>query len=127
MSGPPRHGRLEEGVPADLPEELVTALAEGAGVRIERIVSRGHATPPGEWYEQAEDEFVLVVSGAARLEFGTHDLELQAGDWVDVSAGVRHRVAWTAPEADTVWLAVFRPASESPGAPESPVPKVPRP
>ena len=91
MSEPLRHGHLEEGVPADLPDELVTVLASGPGVRVVRIVSRGHVTPPGEWYEQAEDEFVLVVSGAARLEFGTHDLELRAGDWVDLSAGVRHR------------------------------------
>lgn len=106
-----RHGRIDEGVPGELPEELVTVIASGAGVRIERIVSRGHVTPPGEWYDQAEDEFVLLVQGAARLEFEAFDLELRAGDWVDLPAHVRHRVAWTAPREDTVWLAVFRTAS----------------
>ncbi len=105
------HGSLDEGVPRALPEELVTVLASRAGVRIERIVSRGHVTPPGEWYDQAEDEFVLLVQGAARLEFEDIDLELRAGDWVDLPAHVRHRVAWTAPGEDTVWLVVFRPAS----------------
>jgi cupin 2 domain-containing protein len=108
---PIRHGHLGEGIPPALPEELVTPLVEGGGMRIERIVSRGHTSAPGFWYEQAEDEFVLLVSGAARLEFEDFDLELRPGGWVDLPAGVRHRVAWTAEDADTVWLAVYRPAS----------------
>ena len=108
---PVRHGSLDDGVPAELPEELTTVLVAGGGVRIERIVSRGHASAPESWYEQAEDEFVLLVQGAARLEFEEFDLELTPGDWVDLPAGVRHRVAWTAEAQDTVWLAVFRPAS----------------
>ena len=82
-------------------------LVEGAGVRIERIVSRGHASLPDAWYEQREDEFVLLVQGAARLEFEAFDLDLAPGDWVELPASVRHRVAWTKEEADTVWLAVF--------------------
>lgn len=86
-------------------------LAEGAGVRIERIVSRGHASAPDSWYGQVEDEFVLLVQGAARLEFEDFDLELVPGDWVDLPAGVLHRVAWTAEAEETVWLAVFRSAS----------------
>ncbi len=106
-----RHGRLDEGVPSELPQELVSVLASGPGVRIERIVSRGHVTFADEWYDQAEDEFVLIVTGAARLEFEDFDLELRAGDWVDLPAHVRHRVAWTVADEDTVWLAVFRPAS----------------
>ena|SRR5688572_11926426 len=106
-----RHGRLDEGVPADLPEELTTVLVEAGGVRVERIVSRGHASAPGAWYEQIEDEFVLLVAGAARLEFEAFDLDLAPGDWVELPAGVRHRVAWTAEGEDTVWLALFHSAS----------------
>ncbi len=68
---------------------------------------------PGAWYEQVEDEFVLLVQGAARLEFEEFDLDLRAGSWVDVPAGVRHRVGWTAEGEDTIWLAVFRAASQS--------------
>ncbi len=104
-----RHGRLDDGVPALLPEELASVLAESGDVRIERIVSRGHASAEGAWYQQYEDEFVLLVSGAARLEFDDFDLELAPGGWVDVPAGLRHRVAWTSDVEDTVWLAVFRP------------------
>ena len=105
-------GDLFEGIPPRLDDELLATLVEGGGVRIERIVSRGHSSPPGAWYDQPEDEFVLLVSGAARLEFeGGHTLELRPGHWVDLPAHLRHRVAWTDPDADTVWLAVFRPPS----------------
>ena len=113
MTALPR-GELGAGIPRELPEELTTVLAEGASVRIERIVSRGHATAAGEWYEQEADEWVLLVAGAARLEFSDGALlELAPGEWVDLPAGLRHRVAWTAPGEDTVWLAVFRPAAGS--------------
>ena len=85
-------------------------LAGGEGARVERIVSRGHATAVGEWYEQDEAEWVLLVAGAARLELaGGESVELAPGDWVDLPAGLPHRVAWTAPDIDTIWLAVFRP------------------
>jgi aminoglycoside 6'-N-acetyltransferase I len=102
-------GSLREGIPAELPEEIVTILATGAGARVERILSRGHASQPGFWYEQDDDELVLVVAGAARLELeGTGEVTLAEGDWLDIGHGVRHRVAWTAPDRDTIWLAVFR-------------------
>jgi cupin 2 domain-containing protein len=65
--------------------EIVNVLASSAGVRIERIVSHGHASPSGFWYDQEEDEFVLLVSGAARLEVeGEGEVVLAAGDWIDL-------------------------------------------
>jgi cupin 2 domain-containing protein len=101
-------GNLGAGIPAALPEELTTILATGTGVRIERIVSRGHASPPGFWYDQEEHELVLLVAGAARLEIeGAGERSLGAGDWLELPPHVRHRVAWTAPAEDTIWLAVF--------------------
>lgn len=89
--------------------EIIDLLASGRGVRIERIVSRGQASPPGFWYDQDEAEFVIVVGGAARLRFAdeTTARDLAPGDWVDIPPHRRHRVDWTDPERDTVWLAVF--------------------
>lgn len=104
-----RRGSLGEAIPVALPEELVTTLCFGAAMRVERIVSRGHASPPGFWYCQDQDELVLLVAGAAHLEIeGQRELVLAPGDWVDLPRGVRHRVSQTAPDTDTIWLAVFR-------------------
>ena len=101
-------GDLLRDLPADLSDELTETLVASDTVRIERIVSTGHASPEGFWYDQPEREFVLVVQGRARLEFeGGDPLELEAGGWIDIPAHRRHRVAWTAPHEPTVWLAVY--------------------
>jgi cupin 2 domain-containing protein len=91
---------------ADIPEELTTILQEGHGVRIERIVSQGHSSPAGFWYDQPESEWVLVLKGAARLEFEDRVVEMSPGDYVYIQAHQKHRVAWTTPDEPTVWLAV---------------------
>jgi cupin 2 domain-containing protein len=95
-------------IPAELPGELAESLCRSEYVRIERIVSHGQASPPGFWYDQEWHEFVLLVSGRARLAFadGTPPVDLVPGDWLEIKAHVRHRVAWTDPDQDTVWLAV---------------------
>ena len=101
-------GDLLRDIPADLPEEFTESLVASDTVRIERIVSTGHASPEGFWYDQPEREFVLVVQGRACLEFeGGDPLQLEAGGWIDIPAHRRHRVAWTAPHEPTVWLAVY--------------------
>ncbi|WP_257263159.1 cupin domain-containing protein [Endozoicomonas sp. ONNA2] len=98
---------LFEHIPEELPEELFETLQESRGVKIERIVSRGHTTPPGEWYDQAWDEWVVLLSGSAVLEFaGESPVTLHAGDYLMLPFGYRHRVAWTDPDVDTIWLAV---------------------
>lgn len=77
-------------------------------MRIERIVSRGQSSPPGFWYDQDEGELVLVLTGRARLLLeGEPERELGAGDWVDIPPHLRHRVTFTDPTHDTIWLAVF--------------------
>ena len=92
---------------ADLAEEAFETLVETDRVRIERIVSKGHVTPAGEWYDQPRSEWVMVLRGAARLLFddGT-ERSLGPGDAVDIPARCRHRVSWTDPDRETVWLAV---------------------
>ena len=75
-------------LPARLPDELVTTLLEATNVRIERIVSHGHASPEGFWYDQDQHEWVVVLAGAARLKFEDGTMEMAAGD---VRGGVIER------------------------------------
>lgn len=92
---------------AELPEQ-VDVLARSGAVRVERIVSLGHRSSDGYWYDQDEDEFVVLVSGAARLVVeGEQERQLGPGDWAYLPARARHRVEWTDPTTPTIWLAVF--------------------
>lgn len=93
-------------------DESVDTLLAKPGVRIERIVSTGQASPPGFWYDQQEAEWVVLLQGAARLRFAdeSEDRPLAPGDWLYIAPGRKHRVAWTDPAQATVWLAVYFPA-----------------
>lgn len=85
-------------------EEFTTLLASG-GTKIERIVSCSHASPAGFWYDQADDEWVLVLEGTATLEFDHGaPVDMKAGDHLFIPRHTRHRVSRTGPR--TVWLAV---------------------
>ncbi|KAB2963317.1 cupin domain-containing protein [Zoogloea sp.] len=96
---------LLSSLPPAGPDEHFQTLLSRSGLRLERIVSHGHASPAGFWYDQDEDEWVMLVQGHAELAFedGEH-LTLSTGDWLLIPAGRRHRVAATGP--DTVWLAL---------------------
>ena len=93
-------------LPKQLPEELVTTLLDASGVRIERIVSQGHASPPGLWYDQGQHEWVVVLKGAARLQFEDGMVEMKPGDSINIPAHKKHRVDWTTPDEPTIWLGV---------------------
>ena len=99
-------------VPAwDNAAELVDPMASGGGTTVERIVSRGHTT---DWYDQDHDEWVMVHQGSARLELQDgSELLLGPGDHVILPAHCAHRVSWTDPEVDTIWVAVHFPAARA--------------
>jgi cupin 2 domain-containing protein len=95
-------------LPAVATAEQLDVLLSAPNVRIERIVSAGHATPPGQWYDQDWAEWVLVVQGSAALliEGEGAARRLGPGDFVHIPPHVRHRVEWTDPAQPTLWLAV---------------------
>jgi cupin 2 domain-containing protein len=97
-----------ENIPEQLPEELIECVLKRDPVRIERILSRGHITPEGQWYDQDGDEWVLLIQGQATLvyEKDRQTFHLNAGDYLLIPARTRHRVEWTPPDLDTLWLAV---------------------
>ena len=106
---------LFDDVDRPMADELFETLHEAAGTHVQRIVSWGHASPDGFWYDQEQDEFVLLVSGAARLRFEDEPRarSLSAGDYVLIAAHRRHRVDWTDPNQPCVWLAVHLPSPDS--------------
>ena len=106
-------------IPPHLTVELFQVLLETKDFRLERIVSAGQATPPGEWYDQDTYEWVVLLTGSAGLRF-EDELEprvLRPGDHLLIPAHHRHRVEWTDTTEVTVWLALHyhnearRPAS----------------
>lgn len=85
-------------------EELVSA----GRVKIERIISDRHSSPEGFWYDQEQDEWVMILRGSAGLVFERSDevIKLNPGDWINIPAHKKHRVEWTDPDEKTIWLAV---------------------
>lgn len=96
-------------IPDRLPEELFETLLRRPAFKLERIVSKGHATTAGQWYDQAEDEWVLLLKGAAglQLEDRADPVVLKPGDHLHLPAHCLHRVEWTDPDVETVWLALY--------------------
>jgi cupin 2 domain-containing protein len=103
-----KHGNLFAALDLGATEEQVVGLLTAPGIRIERIVSAGQASPPGFWFDQDWDEFVLLVRGSAGLtiEGETTARSLGPGDYLIIPAHVRHRVEWTSASAPAIWLAV---------------------
>ena len=104
----PSAGNLFAGISGEVPHEVSDLLLETSGFSLERIISGGQATPPGEWYDQEQDEWVVLLSGGAGLLFEgeAQARVLRPGDYVLIPAHCRHRVVWTDPGEKTVWLAL---------------------
>jgi len=93
-------------LPQQLSKEVVQTLIQAADVRIERIISHGHASAPDFWYDQPQHEWVIVLKGAARLQFEDGMVEMMPGDFINIAAFKKHRVDWTTPDEQTIWLGV---------------------
>lgn len=98
---------LFKNIPETAAEELTMKLLTAASVRIERIVSFGQGSPDGFWYDQSENEWVLLLEGCAELQFEDRTVTLAPGDCLSIPAGTRHRVEKPDKNRQTIWLAVF--------------------
>jgi cupin 2 domain-containing protein len=95
-------------VPENLRDELIEIVLQASNFSLERIVSRGHCSPEGFWYDQDDNEWVILLKGGAHLRFADQEdaIILAPGDYLHIDRGRRHRVEWTDPGQDTVWLAL---------------------
>lgn len=102
------NNNLFTNLPNTLPEEVFEDVFKSEKLRIERILSKGHYSPDNDWYDQGENEWVLLVQGEAVLEYeDKRCVSLNAGDYINIPAHVKHRVKWTSPEEVSIWLAIF--------------------
>ncbi len=101
-------GDLFSGIPDDLPDERFEDLVTTGVVEIERIISDGHSSPPGFWYDLERSEWVVLLRGSAAIRFEGPDatVVLKPGGWLNIPAHRKHRVEWTDPNEKTIWLAV---------------------
>jgi cupin 2 domain-containing protein len=95
-------------IPENLSDELFENLLQTSSFRIERIVSKGHCSPKGFWYDQDDNEWVILLKGSAVLRFEdqSESITMNPGNYVNIEKHRRHRVEWTDPEHETIWLAV---------------------
>ncbi len=99
-----------EAIPAAIENEIFADLLRSDSIRIERILSQGQSSPESGWYDQDENEWVLVLQGSAIIAFedGT-EKKLEQGDFLNIPKRKKHKVAWTDPNNVTLWLAIFYP------------------
>ena len=95
-------------IPDDLNVETLDEIISSPGIRIERIISKGHTSPEKGWYDQEENEWVMVLEGSGTLTFEDGSVaHLSKGEHINIPSHCRHRVSWTDPDQLTIWLAVF--------------------
>lgn len=102
-------GNIFSAIPDNIPEEIIETIFSSEKMRIERIISKGHRSPEGFWYDQEKNEWVILLNGAARIRFENKEesVYMKSGDHIHIPAHCRHRVEWTDPDCTIVWIAVF--------------------
>lgn len=96
-------------IPEEIPDELFHTLLSKKQIKIERIVSKGHTSETHNWYDQIQDEWIIVLEGQAILQFELPSscVKLKKGDYLLIPAHKKHRVHWTDPNQNTIWLAIY--------------------
>ena len=102
-----RKVNIFENIPDDLKDEVFEKIISKKELKIERLISKGHTTPDAKWYDQEDNEWVIVLKGEAILEFeNSADVKLVEGDYINIPAHTKHRVSWTKLHVETIWLAI---------------------
>ncbi len=93
-------------LPQQLNKEIFDVLLQDKKIRIERIVSTGQTSPETGWYDQSENEWVIVLKGEAVVVFEDKEITMSVGSYINIPAHTKHKVSWTHPKLETIWLAV---------------------
>lgn len=96
-----------ESIPTNIQTEVFENIVDSSNVKIERIISKGHASTPTEWLDEQANEWVIVLQGEAILLFdNASSVTLKTGDYINIPAHTKHKVEWTTPDTETIWLAI---------------------
>jgi cupin 2 domain-containing protein len=101
-------GNFFSDMPHAIDDEVFDTILSSDRCDIERIISKGHKSPSDYWYDQERNEWVMILKGAAKLRFHNDNkiIEMMPGDYLLIPAHCKHRVEWTDPDVETIWLAV---------------------
>ena len=95
-------------IPEKLSDEIVDVIFQSEIIRIERIISDGQASPDNFWYDQEENEWVILLKGKAKIKYQDQsEQNLTEGDYIFIPSHKKHRVEWTDNNTKTIWLAVL--------------------
>ena len=102
-----KNENIFELIPSDLKNEIFEDILSSDKLKIQRIISDGHSSPKTGWYDQDDNEWVILLKGEAILSFEkSDDVRLKSGDYINILAHTKHKVSWTTPDRETIWLAV---------------------
>ncbi|MGA1869751.1 MAG: cupin domain-containing protein [bacterium] len=95
-------------IPCTIPDEIFEEIIHTDSCTIERIISKGHSSPQDYWYDQEKNEWVMLLKGSACIVFGdtNEQIIMKPGDYITIPAHRKHRVEWTDPDEETIWLAI---------------------
>lgn len=93
-------------IPDKLDKELIDVLLNSENIKVERIVSKGHISPETGWYDQDQNEWVVIIKGEAIITFENKEVSLREGSYINIPAHTKHKVSWTHPQLETIWLAI---------------------
>ncbi|OIO80120.1 cupin [Candidatus Pacearchaeota archaeon CG1_02_32_132] len=100
-------GNIFSEIPKSIPKEVFNSIIDKNGIKIERIISKGHTTEKDKWYNQEKNEWLIILKGNAELEFEDNKkVSLKEGDYVNIPAHTKHRVTKTSKKEETIWLIV---------------------
>ncbi|MDX8388156.1 MAG: cupin domain-containing protein [Ghiorsea sp.] len=103
-----KSSNIFENIPKNIKNEFFETILDKNNLKIERIVSKGHTSPEAGWYDQTQDEWVIVLQGAATLTFENGEpVGLEAGSYLNIPAHTKHKVSWADPQVETVWLSIY--------------------
>ena len=102
-----KSGNIFESIPEEIDVEIFDLLIQRNNIKVERIISKGHSSPKTGWYDQDHNEWVIVLKGEATITIeGNIELNLKVGSYVDIPTHTKHKVSWTKPNSETIWLAI---------------------